>query len=88
MEKVCLGKSVAVIGGAGIAVGTGLDEFLSGREAVLFTSVFDALAAATFLCVAAVDILSHEFAHRDRAGLKFVGFSFGLAVAAPAAIWM
>lgn len=71
----------------GIAVGTGLDEFLSGREAVLFTSVFDALAAATFLYVAAVDILSHEFAHRDRAGLKFVGFSFGLGVAALVAVW-
>lgn len=71
----------------GIAVGAGLDELLSGREALLFTSVFDALAAATFLYVAAMDILSHEFAHRDRAGLKFVGFSFGLAVAALVAIW-
>lgn len=71
----------------GIAVGAGLDEFLSGHQAVLFTSIFDALAAATFLYVAAVDILSHEFANRDRAGLKFVGFTFGLAVAALVAIW-
>lgn len=71
----------------GIAVGTGLGDFLSGRQAVLFTSVFDALAAATFLYVAAVDILSHEFANRDRAGLKFAGFTFGLAVAALVAIW-
>ncbi len=71
----------------GIAVGTGLDALLSGRQATLFTSVFDALAAATFLYVAAVDILPHEFAHRDRAGLKFAGFGFGLGVAALVAIW-
>ena len=71
----------------GIALGTGLEEFLSGRQATLFTSFFDALAAATFLYVAAVDILSQEFAHPERSGLKFAGFGFGLAVAALVAIW-
>ena len=71
----------------GIALGTGLEEFLSGRQATLFTSFFDALAAATFLYVAAVDILSQEFAPPERSGPKFAGFGFGLAVAALVAIW-
>lgn len=71
----------------GIAVGTALSHLLTGRTAIFFTSFFNALAAATFLYIATIDILSQEFARREQSWSKFSAFGFGLAVAALVAIW-
>lgn len=72
----------------GIILGSTLTHFLTGSAEQICTSVFDALAAGTFLYVALIEIIEHEFDRTENRLLKFVLLSFGLGLMAMLAIWV
>ena len=71
----------------GVALGTYLSVALSSNAAIWFESVFDALAAGTFLYIALVDIFKETF--RDAGGLvrKFALAAVGFGLMAAIAVW-
>lgn len=70
----------------GILMGSGLTALLTGRTEQFTASVFDALAAGTFLYVAVVDIIGEEFAGPKDRLFKFILLTFGLGFMAVLAI--
>ncbi|MBN2310629.1 MAG: ZIP family metal transporter [Candidatus Hydrogenedentes bacterium] len=71
----------------GILAGAGLTRLLTGTAEEVFEAIFDALAAGTFLYVASMEIIEHEFAQRQRRVAKFACVTLGLALMAALAIW-
>jgi len=72
----------------GIALGSALTVFLTGKAELVFGSVFDALAAGTFLYISLLHIIEEEFIEHDARGVKFALLSFGLGMMAVLAIWL
>jgi len=72
----------------GIVIGSGMTTLMTGAAELLATSVFDALAAGTFLYVALIDIVEHEFARSGSRLLKFILILFGLGMMAVLAVWL
>lgn len=72
----------------GIVIGSGMTAIMTGAAELLVTSVFDALAAGTFLYVASIDIVEHEFARPEARRLKFGLVLSGLAMMAGLAVWL
>lgn len=71
----------------GILFGAALDHFLQAVHGRLFEGLFDALAAGTFLYIAILEIISKEFAERERLAPKFAFLCAGLGVMALIALW-
>lgn len=71
----------------GILLGMAVMSIVTGRTALIFEALFDALAAGTFLYVAVVDIIGEEFANKQSQVLKFSLVSLGLGLMAVVAIW-
>ena len=72
----------------GILVGTGLDSFLHERSGRLVEGIFDALAAATFIYVATIEIIGTEFKNETSLLAKFACLVLGLAIMAVVALWL
>ena len=72
----------------GIALGAGLRALLTGSGEQVFESVFDALAAGTFLYVATLDVIEEEFRQPEDRWWKFLLLAFGLGLMAMLAIWL
>ncbi len=72
----------------GIVLGAGMTALLTGTAERLTTSVFDALAAGTFLYVAVVDIVEEEFSRPEARRLKFCLLTSGLGLMALLAVWV
>lgn len=71
----------------GVILGTGFAATLSDQSAVAFEALFDALAAGTFLYVAAVDILEEVFEKTSDRWSKVLLIHVGFALMALVAIW-
>ena len=78
----------AVMTPLGIVFGAGLQEVLEGSGARLAEGIFDALAAATFVYVATLEVIGREFEGAARSGGKFPALVAGLVVMAVVAIWL
>lgn len=72
----------------GILAGSGINDWLTGRENHLFEACFDALAAGSFFYIAALDIINEEFSQPPGLAVKFGLFLIGLAVMALLALWL
>jgi zinc transporter 1/2/3 len=72
----------------GVLFGAVLDHFLEATYGRLIEGVFDALAAGTFLYIAILEIISEEFAERERLVPKFGFLCFGLGVMAAIAFFV
>ncbi|NQT11589.1 MAG: ZIP family metal transporter [Planctomycetes bacterium] len=72
----------------GIVIGSAMTALMTGDAELLATSVFDALAAGTFLYVALIDIVEHEFARPEDRRLKFTLVSSGLGMMVVLAVWL
>lgn len=72
----------------GIVIGSGMTAMMTGSTESLVTSIFDALAAGTFLYVALIDIVEHEFARPESRRLKFNLVLSGLGMMAILAVWL
>ncbi len=72
----------------GILLGASLQEMLSGDGARLSEGIFDALAAATFVYVATLEVIGREFGSENRAAGKFPALIAGLGVMALVALWL
>lgn len=79
----------AVMTPLGIVFGAGLQEVLAGSGARLAEGIFDAMAAATFVYVATLEVIGREFEESAaRTSGKFPALIAGLAVMAVVAIWL
>lgn len=72
----------------GILLGSVLQEVLAGPEARLAEGLFDAVAAATFVYVATLEIIGPEFRSAERNGTKLLALTGGLAIMALVALWL
>lgn len=72
----------------GVVIGSGMTAVMTGAAELLVTSVFDALAAGTFLYVALIDIVEREFARPEARRLKFNLVLSGLGMMALLAVWL
>lgn len=72
----------------GIVIGSGMTALMTGPAELLVTSMFDALAAGTFLYVALIDIVEHEFTRPEGRRLKFNLVLSGLGMMAILAVWL
>ncbi len=72
----------------GILFGAVLDHFLEETHGRLFEGMFDAVAAGTFIYIAILEIISKEFAVRERVAQKFVFVCLGLALMAAIALFV
>jgi zinc transporter 1/2/3 len=73
---------------AGILAGAGLQEALSSSSARLAEGLFDAVAAATFLYVATLEVIGPEFRKPGSAAANLAVLSAGLGVMALVAVWL
>lgn len=78
--------------GAATPVGVAIGSFASGgmstQGAQLFGATFVAMAAGTFIYIAALDIISEEFTHGGDRGAKWLLAVAGLGIAAILALWI
>jgi zinc transporter 1/2/3 len=72
----------------GIVLGVAMTAVMAGTSEQLTTSVFDALAAGTFLYVAVIDIIEEEFTRPQGRRLKFNLLVLGLGLMALLAVWV
>ena len=72
----------------GIGLGLGFDAILTGRADQGFETLFDSLAAGTFLYIAALDIIQEEFFDPAGRWPKFILLAFGLGLMALIALWL
>ena len=72
----------------GLVIGSLFIILMTGKTELVVTSIFDALAAGTFLYVALLDILNEEFKIVKERFLKFVLVLLGLGLMALLAIWV
>ena len=72
---------------SGMVAGSILTKFLTGPAEQRFEAVFDALAAGTFLYIAALDILSDEFTQPGQNRAKYAMVVLGFAIMTLVAIW-
>ncbi|MCP4330637.1 MAG: ZIP family metal transporter [Alphaproteobacteria bacterium] len=66
----------------GLALGTGFQHLLTDRTGLLVEASFDALAAGTFLYIAALDVIHETFFHKKASWWDLVLFVAGLAIMA------
>lgn len=72
----------------GILVGVLLGNLLAEESGEIVEAVFDALAAGSFLYIAALDIIQDEFGDRHRShGPAFLALLGGLGLMAVIAVW-
>jgi len=71
----------------GVAGGVLFTDFFTGHWRDAAEAVFNAMAAGTFLYIAALDIFSEEFLRPRNRNLKFLASSVGFAAMALVAIW-
>ena len=64
----------------GMVLGTVFQRFVSDDAGLLTEATFDALAAGSFLYIAALDVVHDEFYHKRASWLDMVLFVAGLAV--------
>ena len=62
----------------GIVVGSGIQEVVSGHIGEFVEATFEALAAGTFLYIAALDVVHEEFFHKRASALDLLLFVGGL----------
>jgi len=79
---------LAVMTPLGILAGMSVGGLLSGTGERYFDATFMALAAGTFVYIAALDILQDEFLRPGSRFLKWLFASIGLGVAALLAVWI
>lgn len=79
---------LAVMTPLGILAGMSVGGLLSGAGERYFDATFMALAAGTFVYIAALDILQDEFLRPGSRFLKWLFAAIGLAVAALLAVWI
>ncbi len=72
----------------GVLGGHLLQEALSAEGARLAEGIFDALAAATFVYVATLEVIGPEFRSHEGAFAKIAALAAGLAVMALVAVWL
>jgi len=72
----------------GILFGAVLDHILEETHGRLFEGMFDAVAAGTFIYIAILEIISKEFAVRERVAQKFVFVCLGLGLMAAIALFV
>ena len=77
----------AVMTPLGVALGTFLGSAFSGETDIVFEAVFDALAAGTFLYIAAFDILPTAMAGAQNKLSQWTLAGAGFAVMALIAVW-
>jgi len=71
----------------GVAGGACFTAFFSGPWREAGEAIFNAMAAGTFLYIAALDIFSEEFLRPRNRNIKFVASTLGFAAMALVAIW-
>ncbi len=72
----------------GLLCGSVLTRFLSGDSQEVFETVFNALAAGSFIYVAAIDILQDELTEKNHRRSKFFFVALGFSVMAILALWL
>ena len=72
----------------GVMIGAGINHFLEDRAGQIIEGVFDALASATFIYVATIEIIGPEFKGHKKLFSKFAFLIAGLATMALVAIWL
>ncbi len=72
----------------GVLIGAGINHFLEDRAGQITEGVFDALASATFIYVATIEIIGPEFKGHQNLFTKFACLIAGLAIMALVAIWL
>jgi zinc transporter 1/2/3 len=72
----------------GILLAAVVGAAISGTARLAFESIFDALAAGTFLYIATLDVILEEFSGGERRLLKFVSLLSGLGLMALVALWL
>lgn len=77
----------AAVTPVGILLGSAVHMLTSGRMGTEVQAVFDALAAGTFLYIAAIDVMAEEFVHPGHRVVKFICCASGFGIMAVVAIW-
>ena len=72
----------------GIAMGDGIHEVLSGESARAMSAVVVALAAGTFIYIAALDLIRDEFLRPGSAWVKWCWTALGLVFMSLLALWI
>ena len=91
IERGPIGKWVLIFSlmtPLGVVLGLLFKAASSGTGGRGLEAVFDALAAGTFIYIAALDIMAEEFSTRRRLGAKFGLVCAGLGLMALIAVWM
>jgi solute carrier family 39 (zinc transporter), member 1/2/3 len=88
LESTALLALFSIMTPFGVLTGAVLDHLLQATYGRLFEGTFDALAAGTFLYIAILEIISKEFAVRERQVSKFVFLCFGLGLMAAIALFV
>ena len=71
----------------GVFLGLMFSRILTGETAILLETVFDALAAGTFIYVAVIDIIGEAFEEKIDLGTKFTMLAAGFLGMALLAVW-
>ncbi len=71
----------------GIAIGSVLSQINSSRTVIWFETIFDALAAGTFVYIAVLDIINEVFERPQKRWIKFAILTIGFILMATIAIW-
>jgi zinc transporter 1/2/3 len=71
----------------GVLLGLMFSQVLSGTAAIVLETVFDALAAGTFIYVAVIDIIGEAFEEKIDLGTKFTVLAAGFFGMALLAVW-
>jgi zinc transporter 1/2/3 len=72
----------------GVLIGAGINHILEDRAGQITEGVFDALASATFIYVATIEIIGPEFKSHQNIFTKFAFLIAGLSIMALVAIWL
>ena len=72
----------------GILIGSLSLQVLTGRTEQFLTSIFDALAAGTFIYIAILEIIREEFSENKNRLLKFILLLSSLGFMALLAVWL
>jgi zinc transporter 1/2/3 len=71
----------------GVLIGASLNNFLQSEIALELEAVFDGLAGGTFIYVASMDVIGHEFDDGRLRWAKFTAVALGFGLMALLAIW-
>jgi len=71
----------------GLLAGIMLTALMTGKAEQVATSIFDALAAGTFIYIAVLGIINKEFSEDRDKWLKLIMVAFGLGIMSSVAIW-